>query len=249
VRPAPAGGADDPLLSVAALWRESVAVAQRNADLLAIVASALFFLPQLAGVELGPLVGATDSEPSVPLLVLSMLAGLVGQGAVTLIALDDLGGGRRTLAQALAEAVRRLPQLLGASLAAGIAIGLGLLALILPGLWLLGRLGAVGAGVMAERQGLAASLERSWELTRERAWPPAVYLLLLLVLVLAALFTGGLVAAALGAVATLTVGQAMGDFLTNVVMAAATAAAVTFIYVAQAVLYRQLLATWRPGAS
>lgn len=246
--PTPAGGADDPPLSVAALWRESVAVAQRNFDLLAILAAALFFLPQLAGTELGPLIGATPSEPSVPLLVLSTLAGLIGQGAVTLVALDDLGGGRRTLAEALGEAMRRLPQLLGAGLAAGIAIGLGLLALIVPGVWLLGRLGVVGAVVMAERQGLAASLERTWALTHERAWPPAVYLMLLLVLVLTVLFTSGLVAAAVGSVAAVAGAEGLGGLLTNVVMAAATAAAVTFIYVAQATLYRQLLATWRPAA-
>lgn len=238
----PAGGADDPPLSVAALWRDTVAVAQRNAELIILLAAAFYFLPQLVASELQPLVGATAQRPSLPLILGVALVGLVAQGAITQVALDDLLGVRRTLGEAVGRAARRLPQLFAANLAAGVAIGLGLVALIAPGLWLLGRLSPVTPVVMAEERDLVAGLERSWALTDGRAWPAAVYMLLLVVLLLSLLFTGALVAAALQAVATIAGGEGLARFLTGVAMAAVAAGAASFLHVAQAVLYRHLLA-------
>lgn len=242
MRPAPAGGGLDPPLSVAALWRDTVAVAQRNRELLGIVAAAFLFLPQLVAAELQPVLGGTPQSPSlVPLLAVA-LAGLVGQGAIALIVHDDLAGGQRTLREALAQAAGRLPRLFVGNLAAGLAIGIGLVALIIPGLWLLGRLAAVTPIIMAEGRGTVGSLERSWALSGGRAWPAAVWMALNLVLLLSLLFTAALVGAALQATATLAGGEALGKALVNLALAAVSAGAVALLNVAQAVLYRHLLA-------
>ncbi|MFN3288281.1 MAG: hypothetical protein ACK40H_07505 [Sphingomonadaceae bacterium] len=241
MRPAPAGGGLDPPLSVAALWRDTVAVAQRNSELLGIVAAAFLFLPQLVAAELQPVLGGTPQRPSlVPLLVVA-LAGLVGQGAIALIVHDDLAGGQRTLREALALAGSRLPRLFAGNLAAGLAIGIGLVALVIPGLWLLGRLAAVTPVIMAEGRDTVSSLERSWALSEGRAWPAAVWMTLNLVLLLSLLFTAALVGAALQATATLAGGEALGKALVNLALAAVSAGAVALLNVAQAVLYRHLL--------
>jgi hypothetical protein len=242
VRPAPAGGADDPPLSVAALWRETIATGQRNLDMVAIVAAAFFFLPQLAAALLEPALGATRERPSLVLLLGVALSGLVGQGAITRIALDDLLGRPGTVGVAIGLAARRLPQLFASNLVAGVAIGVGLIALVVPGVWLLGRFGPVTPVVMGETRDLVGSLERSWALTRAHAWASAVYLLLLFVLLLSLLFTGSLVAAALAAVSTIAGARGLGEFATSAAISAATAGGVAFVHVAQAVLYRQLLA-------
>lgn len=229
-------------MSVAALWRETIATGHRNLDLFAIVAAAFFFLPQLAAGLLEPATGTPPGGANLLLVVGVTLIGLVGQGAITRMALDDLLRQPGTVGGAVGHAVRRLPQLLAGNLVAGLAIGLGLIALIVPGIWLLGRFGPLTPVVMAEGRDLVGSVERSWALTQAHAWPAAVYLLLLLVLLLSLLFTGSLVAAALAAVSTIAGARGLGEVATSVAISAAAAGGVAFIYVAQAVLYRQLLA-------
>ncbi len=246
--PGPAGGQADPPLSVAALWRDTVAVVARNGALITIVTAAFLFLPQIIVDRLQPLLGAGPQRPSLVLLLGFVLAALVGQGAIGLIVLDDLSGASRTLREALGRALERLPRLFAANLAAGIAIGAGLLALVVPGLWLLGRLAAVTPVIMAEDRDLVGSLERSWELSEGRGWPAAVWMALLFVLLLSLLFTAALVGAALQAMASVAGSESVGKLLVQLALAAVSAAAVALLNVGQATLYRHMLIDAREAA-
>ena len=67
-------------------------------------------------------------------------------------------------------ALRSVVPILILSAVVGIAVGLGFIALIVPGLWLLGVFAVVTPAVVIERAGFGA-LGRSIELTKEYRWP------------------------------------------------------------------------------
>jgi hypothetical protein len=66
--------------------------------------------------------------------------------------------------------VDRMPPLILANFAAGLAVGLALLLLIVPGLLLAARWSAAGPLIVLERQGPFAALETSNGLVRGRTW-------------------------------------------------------------------------------
>jgi hypothetical protein len=70
-----------------------------------------------------------------------------------------------------------------------LAVGLGFMLLIIPGIYLACRLGVSVPATVVERNSPVASMQRSMELTREYAWP--MFLLILLVFVVE-MVVGGL---------------------------------------------------------
>jgi hypothetical protein len=107
--------------------------------------------------------------------VLGWIVGVAGifwlQGALVL-AIDDVRDGRADLSvsETLDRVTPRLGTLALAGLLAGIAIGFGLILLIVPGLFLLTIWLVIVPAIMLEGCGISASFARSQELVRGYGW-------------------------------------------------------------------------------
>jgi hypothetical protein len=143
----------------------------------------------VAEVPLLALVAARGGED--PLyLFMSALAGLLQAGLVTAGAWTVLRGQRPTVGGMFASVGGRLGTLFLQQLLANLLVGLGLVALVIPGLVAFAGLLVAAPVVMVERETTAVeALRRSWELTRGRRLPALQVGLLLTVGLLAA---GGL---------------------------------------------------------
>jgi TRAP-type C4-dicarboxylate transport system permease large subunit len=119
-----------------------------------------------------------------------------------------------------------LPEVVAAVIAAGLGIGLGFLALILPGILLALRWSVVAQVAAVDRGGWLPALRRSGELTRGNYWH------ILGLLVLAGLLAGGLTLAA----AALPLGSTSGaasvalGILARTITASFTALALALLY-------------------
>jgi hypothetical protein len=91
--------------------------------------------------------------------------------------------------------VDRLPALIVASFVAGLAILLGLLLLIVPGLLIAARLSAGTPLIVLERLGPFKALETSNGLVRGRTWTVARAVLIVLVIGIVLALPGGLITA------------------------------------------------------
>jgi small basic protein len=102
---------------------------------------------------------------SLDLLNVSFIDPLVS--ALHIHAVVAIGKGQRPRLAAVARSgVRVLPTVGIAALAAGVAIPIGFLALVIPGLILWIRLSVVAQTAAVEQGGVRAALRRSWRLTR-----------------------------------------------------------------------------------
>jgi hypothetical protein len=107
--------------------------------------------------------------------VLGGLVGLAGlfwlQGALV-VAIDDVRDGRADLSigQTLERVQPRLTTLAAAGVLAAIAIGIGLVFLIVPGLYLLTIWLLIVPAIMLEDRGVGDSFGRSHELVRGYGW-------------------------------------------------------------------------------
>jgi hypothetical protein len=75
-----------------------------------------------------------------------------------------------SLGEAIAAGARRLPGMALGSLISLVAIGVGFILLIFPGVYLLGRIQLWVAAMFLEEAGTFESFEISWRLTRGRWW-------------------------------------------------------------------------------
>ena len=97
------------------------------------------------------------------------LIGLIAQATIIRLALDRRRGASRSVGEALAAAFRAWPLLVVTLALGAVPIGCGLLALIVPGFYLAGRLSPAVALVLDGRAPVAA-LEQSWALTAGNGW-------------------------------------------------------------------------------
>jgi hypothetical protein len=132
------------------------------------IAFVVYVLISLLILLLGALLGWLGA-------VLGSILGLAGifwlQGALVL-AIDDVRDGRADLSisETLDRVTPRLGTLALAGLLAGVAIGFGLILLIVPGLFLLTIWLVIVPAIMLEGCGVSASFARSQELVRGYGW-------------------------------------------------------------------------------
>lgn len=233
-------------LSYSAVWADTVALLRRHASLVATVAGVFLFLPGLLVAYFLPQPeGAASVERLIaawsdymganwPWLLLNSLAGMVGSIAILLLlfARDISVGG------AIAAAFVLLPAYFVASFLGNLGIALGFMLLILPGLYMIGRLGPLNAVIVAEtHRNPIAAIRRCWALTRGQGWAIAG---LILLIAIAATIAVGAAATLLGILFVLALGQDLGQLLVLIVRAAGGAGMVTLLLVLGAALYRQL---------
>lgn len=163
-----------------ALWRADRAVLIPLAGLFLFVPTLALLLfvgapPQLAGAS------PSDAEAALflsqyrawfaanaPIFAVSWIATQFGAAAIFAYYLDDA---RPTLASALTRAALILPRYLLAAVLTAIAVMIGLVMLVLPGLYAAGRLLMVGPTVIAEPGTSAAgAIARALAISRNSGW-------------------------------------------------------------------------------
>ena len=127
----------------------------------------------------------------------------------------------------------RLPALIAAGLIAGIAIGIGLLLFVVPGLFLLTHWFLIAPVIVLEGRSAGESFGRSWDLVRGRAWSAFGLIVVTFLLVLLAAIVVGIVAAVL----TAPLPDVLGNWISNVVVNSLTA---PFIALAWTLAYYRL---------
>lgn len=114
--------------------------------------------------------------------LLAVLLNLLGTGFVNLTAhrlvAGEISGNPPTTGGAVARALARLVTLLVAGLLVFASVAVGLVALVIPGLWLAGCFTMVSAVIALEEVGPVEALRRSFILVRGRWWPTVGFLIL-----------------------------------------------------------------------
>jgi hypothetical protein len=240
--------------SYSAVWADTVALARAHGPLVVAIAAVFFLLPSLGFSYLLPPPETADIRE-----LLRQLIAYAGDNWPWLIArnLVEMIGGLAilklvfergiTVGGAIAGAMGLILTYFVASFASSFLIFAGLALLVVPGLYLMGRLAPLGPVVAAEkRRNPVDALTRSFALTRERGW--AVFGLIFLVM-LAAGVLSRVINTVLGSVLILAAGKELGRLLALIVGCATGAAVATLLFLLYAAIYRQLAAAEPSGAA
>jgi hypothetical protein len=173
---------------------------------------------------------------AVILLLIPSVIGAFGQLALTWLVASPGGTPRR----ALGVAARALPAYLLAVLLITPATTLGLVLLVVPGLYLFSRMFLVGPVMVIESLGPIASLRRSWRLTASTAWTILAFLVLGLLFVVGAGVLASGVGAALGLLFAALGQKAVGGFVAALVAATVSTVFTMASAAAGVVMYRRL---------
>ncbi|NEX91594.1 hypothetical protein [Caulobacter sp. 17J65-9] len=212
---------------------------RRNCVTFAVLTAALGFAPRaLFGVGFRYAYSVSPGA-AVPYVFVAAGAILVSacllQATIVYGAVRDLQGQRASLARCLTEGFARLLPLLGLSLILALALILGGLLMVVPGLVLAVLWVAAAPALVIERRGVFASFQRSVRLTRGNRWP--VFGLLAAFSLMGLVCWFGLI---VGAVAT---GATWG--YVRVAIAAFSMAGVTLVSsVVVATIYYELRTAW-----
>ena len=223
--------------SVAEIVGEALDIYQRYPLLFLTLALGVivpYELAVLAATGEGPLATPAHPSPATTILLFlieyALLQPLIS--ALHIHAVIQIGEGRRPrLVQVAVRGLRVLPEVFAAVVAAGLGIGLGFLALIVPGILLALRWLVVAQVAAVDHEGWLPSLRRSGELTRGN------YLHILGLLLVTALLVGAVNLAA-GAI---PLGSSSGAASVAVGIVARTLTA-SFAALALALLYFDLRA-------
>lgn len=237
-----------------AVWEATMQMLRENARLLAAVAGVFFFLPALLTAQFLPPPETTDPNRvfsdmieyysnAWPWLFLQSLFTMVGAAAMLRLVLAR----GTSVGAALGFGLMLLPFYFLLSLITGILIGLGIVLLIVPGLYLVGRLVPAVAVMVAEnRRNPIDTVSRSFEITAGHGW--AVFGLVFVVVLVAGIVI--LVVTLLaGTIFLLAAGQELGGLFTAIVSSALSAAFATLLLVLYAAVYRGLTKADSVGAT
>ena len=165
---------------------------------------------------------------AVAAIIVGAIATYWFQGMVVEAAHDILDGRRdHTVGSLLSAVTPVIGPLLVAGFLGGLAIGIGFVLLIVPGLFLLTIWSLIAPVIVIERAGAMASFGRSRALVKGHGWQ---VLAVLVVLLLLKLVLSAVVAAILIAIADSVVSYVAADLITNVLIAPLSALAAAVIY-------------------
>lgn len=237
-----------------AAWDDTLLLLKSHTALVIAIAGVFFFLPALAFAWFGPApveppAGADfaqlmasfreSARQMIPGQIVIALSTMVGTAAILRLWLARTGV---SVGEALTFGFMLFPTMLVAQILTGIAIGIGIILLIVPGLYLVGRLALV-APAIADRAiyNPIDAIRTSWELTRNNGWSVFFFLLLVaIVIFIVALIIGGVLAVIAGS------GPGFGSMAGGFVEAMFGAISSLFSAAVAAAVYRQLAL---PGAS
>jgi hypothetical protein len=232
--------------SYSEIWDDAVRLLKANAALLAAIAGVFLLLPDLLIAHFFPQPRAEDPaqmgrlmlawfRDNSGVLMLGTLINAVGALAMLLLLLDPR---RPTVGGAIAAVPPLILSFFVASILSNLMIVGGMFLLIVPGLYLIGRLSPVGAAIAAERiANPIAAIRRGFALTRGRGWG---LLGLLTVIVVAGLVVTFAISAVFGSVFLLAGGQQLGGLLIRILDAILGAALGMVLVALYAAIYRRL---------
>jgi hypothetical protein len=236
-------------LSYNAAWDDAAALLRAHGSLLAALAGVFLFLPTLVLREVAPPPLMTANlaetvalfqayvEASWPLLLASRLVELVGSVAILQLLLGPRG---TSVGGAIVAGGMLVPFYFVASVLGSFAIGIGLMLLLVPGLYLIGRLALLPAVVVAERRrNPVDALRRTALLTAGHGWAILALIVLVTVATWVVAVVGG---SAVGIVFALLAGKAVATFAAAACAAGAGAAGEVVLLAFYAALYRALMA-------
>lgn len=164
-------------------WKQVVAMFKGNREILLTVGGLFFFLPTLAfslyaGLPPEPTPGATPQQffpmfmeyyrQVAPALFIASIISMIGNLALWRLLLAP---GGTSLGGALGTAAALFLSYLAASFLSGIALMIGFLLLIIPGLYLAGRLSLIGPVMAAnDVKNPITAIQDSWNYTRNNGW-------------------------------------------------------------------------------
>lgn len=229
-------------------WTEAKAMLGGQRDILLTVAGAFFLLPALLLATLAPIAlapGASSAEAIAayqawtaanwPWILASALAAGVGRLAILILLLAPE---RPTVGQALAAGAALLIVAFVLNVLIGLIVGVGLLFLIVPGLYLIGRTFLAEAALVGERlRGPIAPLRRGVEISRGNGW--RIFFAVAIVF-LAVQLLGMVVSWVVAIIAALGGGGAVTTFLAGFISALTGAAASLLLLLMAVAMYRQL---------
>ncbi|HJY56797.1 MAG TPA: hypothetical protein VJ418_10475, partial [Streptosporangiaceae bacterium] len=182
-----------------------------------LVAAIITALLALAGGNIGILLGS----------FVSVVAAFVLQ-ATLVKAVQDVRDGHADLSirQTVNEALPFLGPVAGASILAGIAITIGLLLIIVPGLFLITIWAVIVPVIIIERSGALASFGRSRDLVRGHGWHVFGTLVLVYIIMLVVNIVLGLIFSALPHV----LGDGLSSVISGTLISPFLALVVTLVY-------------------
>jgi hypothetical protein len=231
------------------IWNDALSLFRTHREAIIPIAALFLFIP---GWIAGLFAGQPDLEGLVtpaemvaefqryylanwPVLLTTRLVGMFGAIAIYVLLLrKDVP----TVGGALALAITLFPIFFLTSLFGNFVVFGGLMLLLIPGLYLAGRLVTLGAVAVAERdRGVAEIIMRAWDMTRGKGW--AAFFLTLIVTLVAGLIIM-VVGLLVGILCRLVVGPAGLPFVETGVDAVMGAMVGTLMLALAAAIYRQL---------
>ena len=232
------------------VWQDAVRMLRVNASLFLGIAGVFFFLPALLVGHLIPQPeGASTIAAAIAdmerymnanwhWVLLASLVNSVGAIAIYLLLFDRQG---RTVGSAISSALPILPFYFILSLIVSVSILFGMVLLVVPGLYLAGRLMVSGALMVAERRrSPIAAVGGSWRLTKGKGW--AIAGLLVVIFVVGWILTTA-ITSVLGVIFLLAAGrEGLGPLLVIILQSALGAVFSIVLIVLFAAIYRRLAA-------
>lgn len=195
-----------------AAWDDTLQLLRSHSALVGTIAGVFLFLPALAFAWFGPVpieppAGANFEQfvttmresfrQMVPGQLVVALSTMIGSVAILRLWLSRTG---ISVGEALTFGLMLFPTMIATQILSGIAIFIGFILLIIPCLYLIGRLALVSPAI-ADRgiYNPFEAIRTSWELTRNNGWAVFFFLFLVsIVIVIAALIIGGIVSVIFG---------------------------------------------------
>lgn len=226
------------------VWADAVALLRADRSALVALAGAFLVLPSLLLGHFLPIDASGDDMLKAmvdhfsrhwPWHLAATLVQILGQIVILRLFLHRDG---RTVGGAIAASFALVPTYFAATFLANFMTGIGILLLILPGLYIFARVSVAGAAIVAERQmNPIDALQRSFALTRGQGWR----ILGLFALVYVVGLVAGVVASqVLGSLFILAAGREIGLLLALIVSSIVAAATEVVVLAVSAALYERL---------
>jgi hypothetical protein len=213
-----------------AAWDDATTLVKAHLPLTGILAGVFLFLPGMAVALLGPQ-PLTPPENATPEQALALLEASMWQQMPWLLAIaiiSTLGSvailrlwlarAGTSVGEALTFALMMIPTLVAMFLIQSFLLGIALLLLIVPAIYLMGRFAAVYP-LLVDRdlKNPIAALQGSWQLTQGNGWRVALFIILFMVVLIVVSAIAGGVTSLFGAPGS--VGHLIGSAINSAVSA------------------------------